>query len=66
MDSGYQINFFGDTKRQERWESIESCVDVLRKRFGAKAITRATLLKADIIGESDPLTHDVHPVAFFR
>jgi DNA polymerase-4 len=66
MDSGYQMNFFGDTKRQERWESIESCVDVLRKRFGTKAVTRAVLMNADIIGESDPLTHDVHPVAFFR
>ena len=66
MDNGYQINFFGDAKRQEKWEQIESCVDVLRKRFGTKAVTRAVLMNADIIGESDPLTHDVHPVAFFR
>ncbi|MFT9076001.1 DNA polymerase Y family protein [Ethanoligenens sp.] len=65
MESGLQINFFADAKKQEQWEKIESCVDRLRERFGCDAVKRASILRADITGESDPLTHDVHPVGYF-
>jgi DNA polymerase-4 len=61
---GIQLSF--GSENQERIERLESSVNRLRNRFGRSAILRARLLGADIIGESDPLTHDVHPVAFFR
>lgn len=65
MASGLQLSFDGDTNRQARWETIESCVDGLRQRFGWDAVKRASLVNADVIGEADPLTHVVHPVGFF-
>ncbi|MFT9077161.1 hypothetical protein [Ethanoligenens sp.] len=65
MESGLQMSFYGNTAEQAKWESIESCVDRLRKRFGCNAIKRAAILNADITGESDPLTHDVHPIGYF-
>lgn len=65
MDSGAQINFFADVRKQEQWEKIESCVDTLRTRFGGAAVRRASLLHADITGESDSLTHEVHPIGYF-
>ena len=65
MESGAQINFFADVKKQEQWEKIESCVDTLRGRFGAGAVKRASLLQADITGEADPLTYEVHPIGYF-
>ena len=66
QDSGLQLGFFDNVQKQERWERIEGCVDVLRGRFGKEAVKRARILNADIIGESDPLTHEVHPVGYFR
>lgn len=66
VSEGIQIGFFEDAQRRERWERIENCVDGLRGRFGTGAIRRASLLGAEITGESDPLTHVVHPVAFFK
>ena len=66
MACGLQFNFFEDTQKQERWERIEGCVDLLQNRFGKTAVKRARLLGADIIGESDPLTHEVHPVGYFK
>lgn len=65
MDSGAQINFFADMKKQVQWEKIEYCVDTLRGRFGSAAVRRGSLLRADITGESDPLTHEVHPIGYF-
>jgi DNA polymerase-4 len=65
-DCGYQTGFFDGTEKQVNREKIETCVDKLRSRFGNKTIVRATLLDADIVGESDPLTHEVHPIGFFR
>ena len=66
LADGIQIGFFQDAERRERWERIENCVDSLRCRFGLNAVKRAVLLGAEITGESDPLTHVVHPVAFFK
>lgn len=66
MEFGIQTSLLSDPVRQERREKIEGCVDQLRKRFGMDSIRRASLLYADILGESDPLTHVVHPVAYFR
>jgi DNA polymerase-4 len=66
LSDGIQIGFFQDAERRERWERIEGCVDNLRGRFGMDAVRRAVLLGAEITGESDPLTHVVHPVAFFK
>lgn len=65
MDSGQQISFFTDVQMQKKWEKIESCVDQLRERFGRDAVKRASILHADITGESDPLTHNVHPIGYF-
>lgn len=65
MESGQQINFFADAQVQQKWEKIESCVDRLRERFGRDAVKRAAILNADITGEADPLTHDVHPIGYF-
>ena len=62
--TGLQYSFFDDSAKREREETIETVVDRLRERFGKTSILRATLLGADIIGESDPLTHDVHPVSY--
>jgi DNA polymerase-4 len=55
---------FGNELLRERRERLESSVDLIRSRFGRQAIRRAVLIGDDITGESDPLTHDVHPVAF--
>jgi DNA polymerase IV len=66
LDSGFQITFFDNAARQEKREKIEGCIDGLRGRFGKTSVKRAVLLNADIIGESDPLTHEVHPVGFFK
>lgn len=66
MSDGVQLTFGADSLRQERLEKIERCVDILRGRFGRGAVKRASLLYSDIIGESDPLTHDVHPVGYFH
>ena len=65
-DCGFQLGFFNETGKQMNQEALEHCVDRLRSRFGDRSIVRASLLGADIIGESDPLTHEVHPVGFFR
>ena len=65
LDAGFQLSLVDDAKRQERQETIESCVDGLRRRFGWNIVRRASLVKADIVGEADPLTHSVHPVGFF-
>lgn len=62
--TGYQLSFFGDANKLARLERLESAVDELRVRFGRSAVVRARLVGADIIGESDPLTHDVHPIGF--
>jgi hypothetical protein len=59
-----QISLYDDATKRVKWESIESCVDKFRIRYGKTSVTRAVLLGADIIGESDPLTHDIHPVTF--
>lgn len=66
LADGVQIGFFQDAERRDRWERIESCVDNLRYRFGMDTVRRAVLLGAEITGESDPLTHVVHPVAYFK
>lgn len=66
MSDGVQLMFGADSLRQARLEKIESCVDTLRGRFGRGAVKRASLLYSDITGESDPLTHDVHPVGYFH
>lgn len=63
--SGLQACLFDDSARQARRETMETCVDKLRGRFGRTSVMRAALLGADIIGESDPLTHDVHPIGYF-
>lgn len=65
MGSGLQLSLDGDAQRQARWETIESCVDGLRRRFGWYSVKRASLVGADIVGEADPLTHVVHPVGYF-
>lgn len=65
MENGLQMSFYGNTVDQAKRESIESCVDRLRERYGRDAVRRASVLKADIVGEADPLTHDVHPISYF-
>ena len=47
-----------------RFERFEGCIDNLRNRLGRDSIKRSVLVSADIVCESDPLTHDIHPVAF--
>jgi DNA polymerase-4 len=64
-ECGVQLSFDADALRQARWETIENCVDGIRGRFGRDAVKRACLVGADIVGEADPLTHEVHPVGFF-
>jgi DNA polymerase-4 len=66
LSEGVQLSFEDGSLREARFEKIESCVDGLRNRFGRETIKRAVLIGADIIGESDPLTHDVHPVGYFH
>lgn len=65
MANGLQMSFYADSARQAKWESLESCVDGLRERFGHHVVKRAAILNADITGEADPLTHTVHPVGYF-
>jgi len=62
--SGQQLMFFEDAVWREKRERLESNVDLLRGRFGKNAVKRAVLINDDITGESDPLTHEIHPVAF--
>lgn len=64
QQSGLQLSFDGGSASQLRWETIENCVDTLRGRFGKSAVTRASLLRSDIVREADPLTHEVHPVGY--
>lgn len=59
-----QLSFLEDAAHHERRERLESSVDVIRRRFGFQAVRRAVLLGDDIVRESDPLTHEVHPVFF--
>jgi DNA polymerase-4 len=61
---GMQLMFFGDELKRERREQLESSVDLIRGRFGNDSVKRAILLGANIVGESDPLTHVVHPVSY--
>ncbi|MFT9057063.1 MAG: hypothetical protein ABF449_10675 [Ethanoligenens sp.] len=65
MENGLQMSFYGNSVRQAKWENLESCVDGLRERFGHHVVKRAAILNADITGEADPLTHEVHPVGYF-
>ena len=65
-DCGFQMGLFDGTEKQVNREKVETCIDRLRTRFGSKSVVRATLIGANIVGESDPLTHVVHPVGFFR
>lgn len=62
---GYQLSLFTNTARLEKRERLETAVDDLRQRFGGSSVVRAALVGADIIGESDPLTHAVHPLGYF-
>lgn len=64
--SGVQIQLFEDPIRREKRENLESCMDTIRKRFGGRSVIRALLLNDNITQEHDPLTHDIHPVAYFR
>lgn len=64
--SGVQLALFENAKQRERLERLEQCVDSLQKRFGMQAVKKALLLGDDITRESDPLTHEVHPMAYFR
>jgi hypothetical protein len=50
-------------REQEKKPLKQLLIDYVRGSVNLPYI-RATLLGADIIGESDPLTHDVHPVSF--
>lgn len=62
---GYQLCIWGNNFKLARLEKMESAVDDLRRRFGRDSIVRAALVGADIVRESDPQTHDVHPFGFF-
>lgn len=61
---GIQVDFFGRAAKSEKLEKLESSVDEIRRRFGGGAITRAVLLGDDITHDHDPLTHEIHPVAY--
>jgi DNA polymerase IV len=66
LSAGVQLTFDKDSVRQDNLERLGNCVDALRNRFGRDCIKRAVLVGANIVGESDPLTHDIHPTIFSR
>lgn len=64
--TGMQLDFFGDERKREKYERLEKSVDRIRERFGSGSVKKAVLIGDDLTVEHDPLTHDIHPVAYTR
>lgn len=61
-----QLSLYKEDKKREKWEKIDRTVDVLRNRYGYRAIQKATLFTDPLLGHINPRDdHTVHPVGYF-
>lgn len=61
-----QLDLFSDEKQRERRERLDSAVDVLRRRFGPRAVSRAVLLQDRQLSRINPKEdHVIHPYSYF-
>lgn len=62
-----QYDFFTDTSKKEKLESIDKTVDDLKRRYGNYTIQRANLLKSTDISTFNPHDdHNIHPVGVLK
>lgn len=62
-----QYDFFTDTSKKEKLESIDKTVDDLKRRYGNYTIQRANLLKSTDISTFNPHDdHSIHPVGVLK
>ena len=59
-----QLNFF-DMRRQ-KLQSLEFAKDDILRRFGPDALTRASLLRPQVLERHAKELHEVHPISYFQ
>lgn len=59
-----QLNFF-DMRRQ-KLQSLEFAKDDILRRFGPDALTRASLLRPQVVERHAKELHEVHPISYFQ
>jgi DNA polymerase-4 len=63
--TAHQTNIFFDETKRERADNLELSIDSLKKRFGNKAISRATLLLDPELTDLNPKAdHTIHPLSY--
>jgi DNA polymerase-4 len=61
-----QMDLFGDAARRDRQLRLDSAVDVIKRRFGSKAVIRGNVLAHPLFSVLDPYTNNtIHPVPFY-
>ncbi len=66
-DRTIQFDMFGEVKKNEREESLEKTVDILKDRFGSGCVKTASMLSDIKLTDFSPYEeHRVHPEGWFR
>ena len=61
-----QLDLFGDAARRDRQLRLDETVDVIKGRFGSKAVIRGNVLAHPLFSVLDPYTNNtIHPVPFY-
>ena len=65
-DASVQLDLFGEVKRNDKIESLEKTVDILKDRFGNDCVKTAAMLSDINLTDFDPYeNHKVHPEGWF-
>jgi DNA polymerase-4 len=65
-DSSVQFSFYADENRQQKWETIEKTMDVIRQRFDHHAISIALMAFDKRLGKLDAKSENIiHPIGYF-
>lgn len=66
-DIPIQYDFFTDTSKKQKLESIDKTVDDLKRRYGNFTVQRANLLKSTDLTSFNPHDdHNIHPVGVLK
>lgn len=67
IEEGVQYDLSGSVEKREKLEKLDRAVDDIRRRFGAYAVQRASLLKDEGLSRFNPHDdHTVHPIGYFK
>ena len=61
-----QLDLFGHALRRDRQLELAGTIDVIKRRFGSKAVVRGNVLAHPQFAVLDPYTNNtIHPVPFY-